>query len=215
MVDFGRRAVSLTHAARHEDGGADEISLASLSGELADDQPAKAHDLAGSVHNADTLADLNTKVSNATLDDSGDSRTPSAHKTSHQDAGTDEIDASGLVGRTNYVDRGDPSSWDWEVGDLTTDATWRDLDCSAIVPAGAIALDLLVWLKDDAAGSNIMFKKKDNTNDISLADVRTQVANVDIAQRFIIACDTNRIVEYYGKDLAFVTIRIHVCGWFI
>ena len=38
-----------------------------------------AHDLGGASHNADTLADLNTKVSDATLDDSGDSRTPSAH----------------------------------------------------------------------------------------------------------------------------------------
>ena len=98
MVDFGRRAAALIHAPRHEDGGADEISLASLSGELADDQPAKAHDLAGASHNADTLADLNAKVSDATLDDSGDARTPSAHKTSHQDGGTDEISVASLSG---------------------------------------------------------------------------------------------------------------------
>ena len=38
-----------------------------------------AHDLGGAQHNADTLANLNTKVSDATLDDSGDPRTPSAH----------------------------------------------------------------------------------------------------------------------------------------
>ncbi|GAI46567.1 unnamed protein product, partial [marine sediment metagenome] len=31
------------HSARHENGGADEISVAGLSGELADDQPPKAH----------------------------------------------------------------------------------------------------------------------------------------------------------------------------
>ena len=35
------------------------------------------HDLGGSEHNADTLVNLNTKVSDATLDDSGDSRPPS------------------------------------------------------------------------------------------------------------------------------------------
>jgi len=32
------------HSARHESGGADEINVAGLSGELADDQPAKSHD---------------------------------------------------------------------------------------------------------------------------------------------------------------------------
>lgn len=36
-----------------------------------------AHDLGGSTHTADTLANLNAKVSDATLDDSGDSRPPS------------------------------------------------------------------------------------------------------------------------------------------
>jgi len=33
-----------SHASTHENGGADEISVAGLSGELADDQPPKAHD---------------------------------------------------------------------------------------------------------------------------------------------------------------------------
>lgn len=34
-----------THATRHEDGGADEINVGGLSGELADDQPPKTHSL--------------------------------------------------------------------------------------------------------------------------------------------------------------------------
>ena len=38
-----------------------------------------AHDLGGAGHNADTLVNLNTKVSDANLDDSGASRTPIAH----------------------------------------------------------------------------------------------------------------------------------------
>lgn len=50
-----------------------------------------AHDLGGVSHNADTLADLNSKVSDATLDDSGDPRTPSSHAASHKNGGSDEI----------------------------------------------------------------------------------------------------------------------------
>ena len=38
------------HAASHQNGEADEISVAGLSGELADDQPPKAHVLAGAIH---------------------------------------------------------------------------------------------------------------------------------------------------------------------
>ena len=38
------------HSTRHENGQADEISVADLSGELADDQPPKAHALTGTIH---------------------------------------------------------------------------------------------------------------------------------------------------------------------
>ncbi len=50
---------------------------ASTTGQTADDHHAQVHDLGGSDHNAATLAQLNAKVSDATLDDSGDSRPPS------------------------------------------------------------------------------------------------------------------------------------------
>ena len=87
------------HKASHENGGTDEISIAGLSGELADDQPVKAHDLAGAKHNSATLAELNAKVSDATLDTASASRTPSAHKASHEDGGADEISIAGLSGQ--------------------------------------------------------------------------------------------------------------------
>lgn len=59
----------IDHAASHQNGGGDDIDVAGLSGQLADGQPALAHALGGSAHSADTLADLNSKVSDATLVD--------------------------------------------------------------------------------------------------------------------------------------------------
>ena len=45
-----------------------------------------AHALAGAQHNADTLANLNAKISDATLDDSSAARTPASHdNTQHSD----------------------------------------------------------------------------------------------------------------------------------
>ena len=215
MVDFGIRYPPIDHAPSHENAGSDEISLAGLSGELATDQPPKAHDLAGAIHNADTLADLNAKVSNATLDDSGDARTPSAHKTSHQDGGSDEIAATGLVGRINYVDRGDPSSVDWNVGDFTTDETFRDLDCSSIVPAGATTIAFNCDIKDDAAASIFGLRKNGNSNGPNTPTLVTQVANVPVRAILLVSCDANRVVEYWGSNVAFIIIDVLVIGWFI
>jgi hypothetical protein len=69
----------------------------STKAEVQDHNP-KAHSLAGAQHTADTLANLNAKVSDATLDGSGASRTPTAHKTSHENGGSDEISIEGLDG---------------------------------------------------------------------------------------------------------------------
>ena len=73
--------------------GADDSALldGSTKAQVQDHTP-KSHVLGS--HGADTLADLNTIVSDATLDDSGDSRPPTAHASDHTD-GTDDIqDAS-------------------------------------------------------------------------------------------------------------------------
>ena len=59
----------------------DKVTILSPSGGLVTTH--EAHTLGGAAHDADTLANLNTKVSDATLDDSSASRTPNAHKNSH------------------------------------------------------------------------------------------------------------------------------------
>lgn len=45
-----------------------------------------------------TLAELNAKVTDATLDDSGDSRTPTAHAGTHEDGGVDAVPHQNLNG---------------------------------------------------------------------------------------------------------------------
>lgn len=56
-------------------------------------------------HTEDTLANLNAKISDATLDDSGDPRTPSSHAPSHKSAGGDPLgldEFADPVGNVNF-----------------------------------------------------------------------------------------------------------------
>lgn len=132
---------------------------------------------------------------------------------------TDGGDYVTLAVSGTYVDRGDPAAWDWlETGSkavLNTDNTWRDLDCSAIVPAGAIAILFLMLLKDDTADARFSMRKNGNTNAFAVTSGRTQVANISFVQNAIVACDTNRVVEYNGDNLAFTTCALIVQGWWI
>lgn len=237
MVDFGRRAGPAYHAARHEDGGVDEISVDSLLGDLFDDQSPSAHDLAGSDHNADTLADLNTKVSDATLDTSSATRTPAAHKDSHKSGGSDEIDvtgltsaahktshqdgqadeiaATGLVGRINLVDRGDPSAYDWTEATLTTDGNYNDLDLSSIIDAGSIAVLLKMRLRHSSTTWTVRFRNNGNTYELATPGLATQVANQFLETTFIVFCDASRKIEYKATSGTWDDIDLLVLGWFV
>ena len=111
-------------------------------------------------------------------------------------------------------DRGDPSSNDFEVGDLTTDETWNDLDLSSIVPEDAIAVILSVRVQDGQAGNVVKFRKKGNSNTNNSVSIRTQVADVNIDQQVTVFCDTSRVIQYYGTNTTFTTINIVVSGWY-
>lgn len=90
--------IPLAHKTSHEDGGGDEISVAGLSGALADKQD--ANKIQG--HSVDETALGNDKV--LVYKTSGDKyvyeskTTPGVHAASHQDGGGDEIDLTGLSG---------------------------------------------------------------------------------------------------------------------
>ena len=133
------------------------------------------------------------------------------------DNGTDTLIGtnSGAVSNWGYVDRGDPSSVDFAVGDLTTDGTVHDLDLSSIVPVNASSVLLHVIVKDGTVGNRIRFRKNGNSNMINIGVVRTQAANIDINQDVIIALDANRVIEYDATNTVFTTLEIIVKGWFI
>jgi hypothetical protein len=73
------------HKTSHQDGGTDEINVGGLSGVLADPQPP----IIGATGTT-AVAGNDSRLTN--------SRTPTAHATSHQDGGSDEISVTGLSG---------------------------------------------------------------------------------------------------------------------
>ena len=120
-----------------------------------------------------------------------------------------------LVGQSGYVDRGDPAAYDFTLNDFTTDETWRELDLSGIVPAGASLVHLKVRILDGAADSLFRLRRKGNSNTISALVLITQVVDISMFGEGFIKPDKNNVIEYYGTDLAFTNIDILVKGWFI
>ena len=114
-----------------------------------------------------------------------------------------------------YVDRGDPAAYDYTQATLTTDGTWRDLDLSGIVPAGAKAVSINLLLADDVAGSFFALRKNGNTNAFLQTPFYIQVVGRLSGHTVTVACDTNRVIEYFASNLTWSTITIVVNGWWI
>jgi hypothetical protein len=188
MTDFGSR-----HKASHQDGGGDEISVAGLSGLLADEQDAG-------------------EIKGVAVDDTdkGDGKSLNYNETSEKL----EYETPAAGGDT-YVDRGDPSFADWTQTTLTTDSSWNNLDCSAIVPAGTKAILFEVELTDNTAGGKFEMRKKGNSYSTNKGLATQTVANLNFGDQLLIPCDANRIVQYRGTNKAWTNIQLTICGWFV
>jgi hypothetical protein len=114
-----------------------------------------------------------------------------------------------------FVDRGDPSAWDFVLTDLITDGAWHDMDLSAIVPANAIAAVLDVTYSEGAAGNYILFRKKGNVNEINMGVTRVQVPNVVNDSCLIVALSSDGKIQYLTTNTTFTVINILVRGWFL
>jgi len=144
-----------------------------------------------------------------------DSESTAAHATKHQYGGSDEIDATLLVGRVNYVDRGDPVANDFVETDLTTDATYRDLDLSSIIPANTKLVLLRIMITDNSVSSMLSFRKNGNSGGYNIARVRTQISGVSNDANLLVSPDSNGVIEYHASNVAWDSIKIVVRGWFV
>jgi hypothetical protein len=91
-TDVATQSAFANHHARHENGGADEISVSGLSGTLADPQTPAAH---ASTHQNGGSDEISVSGLSGTL---GDPQTPTAHASSHEAGEDDELAVTDLAG---------------------------------------------------------------------------------------------------------------------
>lgn len=121
----------------------------------------------------------------------------------------------GVKNYSEYVDRGDPASLDWDKNDLTLDGSYIDLDCSGIVPPGAKFIAFRVYLINTANSQGFILKKNGNSNGYNIRSFYTTAANSPYEGFAIIPCDDGRVVEYLGQASTWTNCDIVIMGWII
>lgn len=126
---------------------------------------------------------------------------------------TDTLYPYSYFKHNGYGYMGDLAAFHFELAAFTTDGTWRDLDLSAIIPEGVSMVHVRASVTDDAVGSIFGLRKNGLSNGVNVQLVATQVANQLIEMNAWIPVGSDRIIEYYGSNLAFVSINVAILGW--
>lgn len=106
--------------------------------------------------------------------------------------------------------------WDFTEANFTIDGGWHvdELNLSAIVPAGAVAVHLRLYLMDNAASTYISLRSNATTKSNNSITAFSTVANVGVDVDTILNIDADRLVDFFSSA-AFDSIDIAVMGWFI
>jgi len=121
----------------------------------------------------------------------------------------------GPAGTYEFVDRGDPAAVDKVKADFITDNTWRDLDLSAIVPAGAKAILIRIHLYGTTATAFCSLRKNGNTNAINVSTTYLYATPGRTKDDVWVIPDSNRLIEYCISNITWTTIELTVGGWVV
>lgn len=216
--DSGQAETPPTHKSSHENGGADEISVAGLSGELADGQPPKIHATSHQSGGGDAikLDDLAAPDDNTDLDVSiaKHGLTPKAPNDTKKY----------LRGDGTWVQISVPTflttplistSWD---GDSFSDTSKTLIDLSSVfgAPGGIKAVLLDVSIRDSgSAGTDCsLILSPNNTAYEGLwVDCSGQTNDSWERQTMIVPCDANGDIYYQVDASGTGTMDIYLRIW--
>jgi len=112
-----------------------------------------------------------------------------------------------------FIDRGDPTAFDFTTGDFTWDGNWHELDLSAIVPQNAKAVLFAAQFLHGGGGQHFKLRKHGNTNEKVISDITTQYINRVISPDLVVACDAGRKIDCWAGPGFPGTINLTVKGW--
>lgn len=114
-----------------------------------------------------------------------------------------------------HFERGDIDSNDFEVGDLTKDGVWRDLDLSSIIPVNTKLVILKVMGVTSNNSGSVLFKTKGYSNIINRAGLEIVTVNKQYRCEIALRPSAAGLLQYYVLSSAtYTSIDIAVLSWF-
>lgn len=107
------------------------------------------------------------------------------------------------------IDRGDIDTVDFSnIGNMTIDGNWHDMDWSSLVPAGTKYIDCMIQHTGPTVSDNIRFRRKGNANLVNSAFIINRTVNLMEFEVVRIQLNSDRIAEYNGTQTTLLALFI-------
>jgi len=123
------------------------------------------------------------------------------------------IEAIGIP--PTYITRGPHAASDWDLNDLIVDGADHDLDMSALVPAGASAVNLHIVGTTNTIADIFYLRPKSVPVIFGSCTLRPQVAAHAYCVRRAWAVDADRIMTYKFSGVGWTYWKLNVKGWWL
>ena len=117
--------------------------------------------------------------------------------------------SSALVIRPQYTTE------DFTLPDFNNNNAWHDLDLSGIVPDKAYAVIVNLRLLAVSAAESTRWRRKGSTTEFGAVKAGTAPLADFRWHQLIIACDSNRVIQYRNIAGGWTTMDFNVYGWFL
>jgi hypothetical protein len=117
--------------------------------------------------------------------------------------------------KPSFVNRGDPDDNDFGLGNgVVCDGSPRDLDLSALVPAGATAVLLQISLQSDNQVTELAVWPKGNTGSRAWFYYRNLLASEQHPECQVVPISADRKITYQSLSLSYDLCDVIIMGWF-
>lgn len=124
------------------------------------------------------------------------------------------VQAQGYL-TTSYIERENWANFDFAVGHFNQDGNWHELDLSAIVPAGASAVNLHLKSASTVVGTAIRIRRKGSTSTLYSCVMRIKVALIWHGIKSGFKISTDRKIEYMILMGPYTWLYLTVHGWWL
>lgn len=124
------------------------------------------------------------------------------------------VQAQGYL-TTSFVERGDPGSADFAIGDFTIDSAWHDLDLSGIVPSNAKAVAVSLRLRSTLTCKTIYLTKKDYIQGWNVSLHKMNLAGLYEYTDKIVPIGSDGKLTYYLTAGGWNVVWLTVKGWWL